>query len=113
MNKTYIANEKHPWLKAGVEVELDNFHWYIKKEKLQPKIPVCESPVFEPDWYDDVKWKPNKGETYLFIVNDEVMVSIWCDVQTDCERYEKGNCYQTKEEAEQALERVLKAYKGE
>lgn len=59
-------------------------------------------------------WKPEYDGTYYFVnVEGDVDRYDWCSSYSDKKRLELGNCYRTRELAEKARERVLKAYKGE
>lgn len=66
------------------------------------------------DWFEEIKeptrWKPEKDETYYFISNDgRAMDDMWFyDSGVDHNRFNLGNCFQTMEEAERAVE-YLKA----
>ena len=66
------------------------------------------------DWFEEVneltRWKPEENHVYYY-VNDDSYVSadVWYDrYNTDHDRFDIGNCFQTKEEAERAAE-YLKA----
>lgn len=62
----------------------------------------------------DWKWKPQKKEGYYYIDDDSDIVSdTWDEYPTDDDRYNFGNVFRTREEAEAALVRVEKALKGE
>ena len=52
-------------------------------------------------------WKPDYRRKY-FYVNEcgGIMNSKWYDDSIDADRYEIGNCFQTKEAADFALERI-------
>lgn len=66
------------------------------------------------DWFEEIKestlWKPEMGHDYYYISGDgHVYDNSWDDSQfVDRGRFEIGNCFQTKEEAEKAVE-YLKA----
>lgn len=66
------------------------------------------------DWFEEVKestrWKPKKNHIYYCIIGDSyVAEDVWYGGQcVDDDRFEIGNCFQTKEEAEQVIE-YLKA----
>ena len=67
------------------------------------------------EWFEEIKeptrWKPELGEKYyLSDSNGSVYDSVWSNDYIDRSRFEIGNCFQTKEEAEQAVEK-LKAWK--
>ncbi len=53
------------------------------------------------------RWKPKIGDICWFISDSCKILSLyWYDCQLDKIRYSIGNIYQTKEQAEQALERM-------
>lgn len=65
------------------------------------------------DWFEEIdestRWKPEMGQNYYFVDNDGFVVrNRWDDCSVDRGRFEIGNCFQTKEEAERAVE-YLKA----
>lgn len=66
------------------------------------------------DWFEEVKestrWKPKKNHIYYCIIGDSyVAEDVWYGGQcVDDDRFEIGNCFQTKEEAERVVE-YLKA----
>lgn len=66
------------------------------------------------DWFEEInestRWKPEKDDTYYFISNDgRAMDDMWFyNSGVDHNRFNFGNCFQTKEEAERAVE-YLKA----
>ena len=56
---------------------------------------------------------PSAGDIYYYIgATGEVSWDTWDDHEIDKKRLAIGNIYKTKEEAESALDRVIKAYKG-
>ena len=60
------------------------------------------------------QWRPKDGETYWIVNNRGFAESYtWYDDVFDQLRFNFGNCFRTKEEAEAAAERVKKALKGE
>jgi hypothetical protein len=73
-----------------------------------------EKELLEDNWvFPEVKWEPEAGERY-FYVNDCGYVST---TQRNSSEYDdshvsRGNCYQTEALAQEALKRVLAAYKG-
>lgn len=114
MNKKYKANKNHPELKEGVEVFYSGEFSDCWITRNCFKIPEDYEPPNKPDWYDEVKWKPEKREDYWFVdTGGDIAMDTWDEMSWDYQIHKVGNCYQTKEEAEQARERVLKAYKGE
>lgn len=69
------------------------------------------------DWFEEIeeptRWKPENGETYYRVGSDgRIYDDTWDDSLsiTDSERFDIGNCFQTEEEAEKAVEK-LKAWK--
>jgi len=56
---------------------------------------------------------PSAGDTYYYIdIDGEVCHKYYADDEFDKSLLAIGNIYKTKEEAESALDRVIKAYKG-
>ena len=66
------------------------------------------------DWFEEIKeltrWKPEMGQKYHYLGDDGfVYYDTWANgCPVDNGRFEIGNCFQTKEEAEQVVE-YLKA----
>ena len=65
------------------------------------------------DWFEEInestRWKPEMcHEYYCLGSNSSVIPDDWCDLDIDRNRFEIGNCFQTEEEAEKAVE-YLKA----
>ena len=65
------------------------------------------------DWFEEIKesnrWKPEYRQNYYCVASDgSVAVDDWSDWRLDDGRFEIGNCFQTREEAEQVIE-YLKA----
>ena len=65
------------------------------------------------DWFEEIKestrWKPEMDQTYYGIgIGGSVYSEYWNDLDVDHDRFEIGNCFQTKEEAERVVE-YLKA----
>lgn len=60
---------------------------------------------------EPTRWKPELGyKYYLSDSNGSIYDSVWSNDYIDRSRIEIGNCFQTKEEAEKAVEK-LKAWK--
>ena len=56
---------------------------------------------------------PSAGDTYYWIDSEgKVTFYEWDDDDVDKNHLAIGNCYKTEEDAESALDRVIKAYKG-
>lgn len=65
------------------------------------------------DWFEEVneptRWKPEMDQTYYGIsIGSSVFSEYWNNLTVDHDRFNIGNCFQTKEEAEQVIE-YLKA----
>jgi len=60
-----------------------------------------------------MKWKPKVGERYWFIDFRFASSFCWRSNGFDRRNCREGNCFRTKKEATQALQRVKKALKGE
>lgn len=65
------------------------------------------------DWFEEInesnRWKPERGQKYYCIDADGQITDVaWYDDGFDQVRFEIGNCFQTKEEAERVVE-YLKA----
>ena len=65
------------------------------------------------DWFEEInestRWKPEMCHVYYLLDDDgTVYNNLWDDDPVDNGRFEIGNCFQTKEEAEQVVE-YLKA----
>lgn len=66
------------------------------------------------DWFEEIKestrWKPELGYNYyLSDSNGSIYDSVWSNDYIDRSRFEIGNCFESREEAEKAIER-LKAW---
>lgn len=112
--KKYQATKDHPYLKEGVVIEEGVSDLFFIHTREDGAFEVVAHPKQYHDWYEPVRWKPASLENYFFIVSDgTVFREVWRTRPIDATRHQIGNCYKTKEEAEAARERVLKAYKGE
>ena len=65
------------------------------------------------DWFEEInestRWKPEMDQTYYGIgIGGSIFSEYWDDLDVDHDRFEIGNCFQTKEEAERVRE-YLKA----
>ena len=116
--KKYRANKNHPFLKEGAQVviDVDTPHVIIESYpgNCVYRLAKGASPEVETEWYDEERWKPEEDEEYWFVDSEGEVFShnyeeAWI---TDAAKYKAGNCYRTKEEAQAARERVLKAYKS-
>lgn len=120
MNKTYKANKNHLFLKEGTLVYYSEalFRWNIRYNihysEFEQSVRNLYSPEQEPEWYDEERWKPEDGGKYFVVTACcEVSTMVFHGDRYDLNKLKTYNCYRTKEEAEAASERVLKAYKGE
>lgn len=52
------------------------------------------------------RWKPLVGEKYYFVDIFYISFFYWEDDKYDNEYYNCGNCFQTQEDAERALEKL-------
>lgn len=69
-------------------------------EKLQEEMDRLKEIIEKPE---SVVWKPKNGESYYYYHYNGVSSSLWSDITiADSGMYEIGNCYQTKEQAENA-----------
>ena len=61
---------------------------------------------------ETTRWKPDETQKYYYVDNDGLVRddAWWNSAGVDQGRFETGNCFQTKEEAEKAVEK-LKAWK--
>ena len=119
--KRYKLKRDIPAFKAGTECYIEEAghmvpcrgisYTIVHKDQLE------KNPNILTDWFEEIKestrWKPENGETYYRVGSDgRIYDDVWDDSLniTDSERLEIGNCFQTKEEAERAVEK-LKAWK--
>lgn len=59
---------------------------------------------------ESTRWKPEIDQKYYCFGSDgSVIDDDWCGLSIDHNRFDIGNCFQTKEEAEKSVER-LKAW---
>ena len=53
------------------------------------------------------RWKPRLVDHYYYITTrGEVMEEVWYNIDTDNSRYEFGNCFKTRQEAEAARDKI-------
>ena len=65
------------------------------------------------DWFEEIKeptrWEPETDQTYYGIgIGGSIFSEYWNDLTVDHDRFEIGNCFESREEAEQVKE-YLKA----
>lgn len=76
---------------------------------------IDKNPNILTDWFEEInestRWKPEIDEEYYCLGSDgSVMNDEWVGLSIDSDRFDIGNCFKTKEEAEKAVEK-LKAWK--
>ena len=119
--KRYKLLKDLPTFKAGDEFLLTDtgnlFHGkslYNNTEIVYSFSEIEKFPNILTDWFEEVneptRWKPEMSHDYYYISGDgHVYDNSWDDSRfVDNGRFEIGNCFQTKEEAEQVVE-YLKA----
>ena len=76
---------------------------------------IDKNPNILTDWFEEIKeptrWEPRIGQKYYLLdSNGSVYDSVWSNDYIDRNRFEIGNCFESREEAEKAVEK-LKAWK--
>lgn len=118
--KRYKLKKNTPAFKAGTECYIEEAgnmvpcrgisYTIVHKDQLE------NNPDILTDWFEEIeeptRWKPEISHDYYYISGDgHVYDNSWDDSRfVDNGRFEIGNCFQTKEEAERAVEK-LKAWK--
>lgn len=115
--KRYKLLKDTPAFKAGTECYIEEYgnmvpcrgisYTIVHKDQLE------KNPNILDEWFEEIKestrWKPEERQDYYCVTSDGSVVkddwSNWC---LDDGRFEIGNCFQTKEEAERVVE-YLKA----
>ena len=74
---------------------------------------IDEFPNILTDWFEEIKestrWEPEIHQRYYHVMGSgRILDDVWNNYDTDRERFDFGNCFQTKEEAKKAAE-YLKA----
>ena len=115
--KRYKLKKDTPAFKAGTECYIEEAgnmvpcrgisYTIVHKDQLK------KNPNILTDWFEEIKestrWEPEENQKYYFLNSDGyVYNNIWAGDSIDRGRFEIGNCFQTKEEAEKAVE-YLKA----
>ena len=117
--KRYKLKKDTPAFKAGTECYIEEAgnmvpcrgisYTIVHKDQLE------KNPNILADWFEEIRestrWKPEMGHDYYYISGDgHVYDNSWDDSQfVDCGRLNIGNCFESREEAEKAVER-LKAW---
>ena len=116
--KRYKLKKDTPAFKAGTECYIEEAgnmvpcrgisYTIVHKDQLE------KNPNILTDWFEEIKestrWKPEMSHDYYYVSGDgHVYNNYWDDSQfVDNGRFEIGNCFQTREEAERVVE-YLKA----
>lgn len=112
----YKLKRDLPTFKAGEIFYLSDMGNLIRESDNIPAYSwstIDKFPNILTDWFEEVnestRWKPEMHQVYRYINSDGYIYGIpWTDDYFDNGRFEIGNCFQTKEEAEQVIE-YLKA----
>ena len=123
--KRYKLLKDTPAFKAGTECYIEDAghivpcrgisYTIVHKDQLE------KSPSILTDWFEEIKeptrWKPENGERYYYLGNSGFIYDdTWANGSpVDNGRFEIGNIFQTREEAEQAVEylKALAVVKGD
>ena len=116
--KRYKLLKDTPAFKAGTECYIEEAghmvpcrgisYTIVHKDQLE------KNPNILTDWFEEVKeptrWKPERNQKYYYVCdNGPVYEDVWYGGKcVDDDRFEIGNCFQTKEEAKRVVE-YLKA----
>ena len=114
--KRYELKRDLPTFKAGEIFYLSDAGNLLRESDNVPAYSwstIDKFPNILTDWFEEIKptrWKPEMSHEYYYISGDgHVYDNSWDDSRfVDNGRFEIGNCFQTKEEAEKAVE-YLKA----
>ena len=115
--KRYKLKKDTPAFKAGTECYIEEAGNMVPCHGISytivHKYQLEKNPNILTDWFEEIRestrWKPEMGCKYYFLdSNGFVYNNIWADDSVDYGRFEIGNCFQTKEEAEKVVE-YLKA----
>ncbi len=110
--KRYKLLKDLPTFKAGETFYLSDMGNLIHESDNVPAYSwstIDKFPNILTDWFDEIKestrWKPEMHQVYCYVNSDGyVYGTTWTDDYFDNGRFEIGNCFQTKEEAEQVVE---------
>lgn len=109
--KTYILKRDLPWAKAGTEWEKIKFdgvlRWRMAGTCSSKDTWLYDYLVNDADWFEEKKperWKPKLLQEYYYVSGScHPLLDVWYH---DNGRYEAGNCFQNREQAEEAAKRV-------
>ena len=122
--KRYKLLKDTPAFKAGTECYIEDAghivpcrgisYTIVHKDQLE------KNPNILTDWFEEIKeptrWKPEMRQYYSHVMSSGMILDdVWSNYDTDRKRLEIGNCFQTREEAEQAVEylKALAVVKGD
>lgn len=116
--KRYKLKKNTPAFKAGTECYIEEAgnmvpcrgisYVIVHKDQLE------ENPNILTEWFEEIKesnrWKPDEEQKYYYVSSSSIIFNdVWSNSSSiDNGRFEIGNCFLTKEEAERATE-YLKA----
>ena len=116
--KRYKLKKNTPAFKAGTECYIEETgnmvpcrgisYTIVHKDQLE------KNPNILTDWFEEInestRWKPEMRRDYYYVSSSgAVYDNVWSDTPNiDHDRFDIGNCFQTKEEAERVVE-YLKA----
>ena len=114
--KRYKLKRDLPTFKAGEIFYISDMGNLIREGDNVPAYSwstIDKFPNILADWFEEIKepthWKPEMCHVYYLLDDDgTVYNNLWDDDPVDNGRFEIGNCFETKEEAEQVAE-YLKA----
>ena len=114
--KRYELKRDLPTFKAGEVFYLSDAGNLLRESDNVPAYSwstIDKFPNILSDWFEEIKeptrWKPEMDQTYYGIsIGSSVFSEYWNDLTVDHDRFNIGNCFQTKEEAELVVE-YLKA----
>lgn len=104
--KKYRTTESHVFLKAGLKFNEDE---NTADSELGGSCPVETMFKWHPTWFEEVdsRWKPEIKDDYHFISYDgRVVDDCWENTTVDQFKLEFGNIFKTREEAEEARDKV-------
>lgn len=115
--KRYKLKKDLPTFKAGEIFYLSDAGNLIRESDNVPAYSwstIDKFPNILTDWFEEInestRWKPEADQKYYFSdSNGSVYDSVWSNDYIDRSRSGIGNCFESREEAEKAVER-LKAW---
>lgn len=116
--KRYKLKKDTPAFKAGTECYIEEAGNMVPCRGISYVIvhedQLENNPDILDEWFEEIKestrWKPEKNQKYYYVSSSSIILNdVWYDSSVvDNGRFEIGNCFQTKEEAERVVE-YLKA----